>query len=717
MASSSCSSSTTPKLKYKVFLSFRGEDTRENFTSHLYAALCQQNIATFIDNELIRGYPIAHSLSNTIEQSKISVVIFSEKYASSRWCLKELEDILACNGPIVIPVFYHVAPSDVRNQTGSFGRAFSKLEERFKDDSEMLQRWRTALRDAANLSGFHSKNYRQLQESELIKDILKKLNDKCSEIDKNLVGLDLKIEKIENLLRTGVCTLGIWGIGGIGKTTLVDAVFRKISKQKGLGRVLIVFDDVRNLEQMDYLMEDFDYSDSKSQIIITTRDEQVLKECGVDPIHIIKMEELSNSEACQLLNRYAFGENSPTKDYSELSSKIVPYAEGVPLTLKVLGASLLKRTKQDWERVLKNLKKNPPKDIHSVLKVSYDELDYNHREVFLDIACFLRGFERNLIEEVLDACGFASRICINDLIEKSLITTSSNIITMHDLLQEMGSKIIRQESANNPNECSKLWDHKEIYPAFKNNTSMMTSPILPADRASSTNQPGTCISLDVSKAREIHLQPKAFNKMHNLRFLEAYGFTCGNKVYGFEDFKSDFSELRYLCWYNYPAESLPRNFNPENLVALYMTYSKLKRLWTVIKYLSLENCLKLESLPESVGDSENLRIVILSNCSNIKTVTCIPCGVEALFLDGTAIEYLGGNNFESLPRSIKDVSKLYKLDLRNCQRLKSLPQLPDKSLRIEAKGCTSPEAVSGLPTQCLSMGRRKEEISFINCSI
>ncbi|KAL9437442.1 hypothetical protein AB3S75_023326 [Citrus x aurantiifolia] len=149
--------------KYDVFVSFRGEDTRDNFTSHLYSALCRQNIQTFIDHQLNRGDEISESLVNAIEASAISVIVFSEGYASSRWCLDELVKILECKkeyAQIVIPVFYQVDPSDVRNQTGSFGDSFSKLEERLKENTEKLQSWRNALEEAASLCGFHSPNIR-----------------------------------------------------------------------------------------------------------------------------------------------------------------------------------------------------------------------------------------------------------------------------------------------------------------------------------------------------------------------------------------------------------------------------------------------------------------------------------------------------------------------------------------------------------------------------
>ncbi|XP_044469737.1 TMV resistance protein N-like [Mangifera indica] len=169
-SSSSSSSSITPKIEYEVFLSFRGVDTQQNITSHLYEAFCQKKIKTFIDDSLDRGEEIFASLLKANGHSKISVIIFSKGYASSRWCLKELEEIVKCKNTydqIVILVFYDVDPSDVRNQTGDFGKAFAELEKRFMDDSEMLQRWRTALRDAANLSGYDSKNSRELEQFEV----------------------------------------------------------------------------------------------------------------------------------------------------------------------------------------------------------------------------------------------------------------------------------------------------------------------------------------------------------------------------------------------------------------------------------------------------------------------------------------------------------------------------------------------------------------------
>lgn len=88
--------SKTPQQVHDVFLSFRGEDTRYTFTSHLYAALTRLQVKTYIDNELERGDEISPSLLRAIDDAKVAVIVFSENYASSRWCLDELVKIMEC---------------------------------------------------------------------------------------------------------------------------------------------------------------------------------------------------------------------------------------------------------------------------------------------------------------------------------------------------------------------------------------------------------------------------------------------------------------------------------------------------------------------------------------------------------------------------------------------------------------------------------------------
>jgi hypothetical protein len=160
--SSSPSSSDTPRWTYDVFLSFRGEDTRNNFTDHLFDALKQKGIFTFRDDEkLERGQSISLELEKAIEESRFAIVIFSRNYASSTWCLEELAKIVGCmkvKGMTVLPIFYNVDPSDVRKQKRTFAQAFVEHEERFKENMKIVQTWRDALIEVANLSGWDLKD-------------------------------------------------------------------------------------------------------------------------------------------------------------------------------------------------------------------------------------------------------------------------------------------------------------------------------------------------------------------------------------------------------------------------------------------------------------------------------------------------------------------------------------------------------------------------------
>ena len=111
-------SSSTRRWKYAVFLSFRGEDTREGFTSFLYKALCNKGINTFIDDiDLPRGEEISEKLIQAIKNSSILVIVFSENYAESKWCLDELAEIVECREKDrevqIRSVFYNVDPSEI----------------------------------------------------------------------------------------------------------------------------------------------------------------------------------------------------------------------------------------------------------------------------------------------------------------------------------------------------------------------------------------------------------------------------------------------------------------------------------------------------------------------------------------------------------------------------------------------------------------------------
>ncbi|CAL9022227.1 unnamed protein product [Prunus brigantina] len=230
-------SPSTNSWKYDVFLSFRGGDTRHGFTGHLHSSLLHRGINTFMDaDQLERGQDISREVYQAIKESRISIILFSENYASSTRCLEELAKIIEFKNSqdqIVIPVYYQVDPADVKKQMGTVGKAFAHHEIRFKENLEMVERWRAALTEAlteaANLNGWLLNDG---SESKLINDIVEEislqvLNRTYLHVAKYPVGIESRLQDMGELLGVGVndCrVVGILGIRGIGKTTIAKAV-------------------------------------------------------------------------------------------------------------------------------------------------------------------------------------------------------------------------------------------------------------------------------------------------------------------------------------------------------------------------------------------------------------------------------------------------------------------------------------------------------------
>ncbi|XP_027333186.1 probable disease resistance protein RPP1 [Abrus precatorius] len=147
------------KWRHDVFLCFRGEDTRHCFTGNLYDALRQARFRTFMDDgELKGGDQISSTLLQALQASRISIVVLSRHFAHSTWCLDDLVKILECKNiknQVVLPIFYKVDPSDIRNQRNDYRDALHRHEERFKKDSDKVSKWALALSEIASLRGFH----------------------------------------------------------------------------------------------------------------------------------------------------------------------------------------------------------------------------------------------------------------------------------------------------------------------------------------------------------------------------------------------------------------------------------------------------------------------------------------------------------------------------------------------------------------------------------
>ncbi|KAI9127256.1 hypothetical protein K1719_001815 [Acacia pycnantha] len=641
--------------KYHVFLNFRGEDTRQTFTSHLYKELRNVGIHTFMDNELRKGEEISPVLLRTIEESEISVIIFSKNYACSTWCMDELVHIMDCKkklGRVVIPIFYNVDPSNIRKQNGSFGNGFDVLKRRFKDNQEKLQKWRNALNHSAGLSGWDSNSTRPESKfvEEIAKDILSKLNYKSSSHLERLVGISSHIENIEKLL-SEARIVGIWGMGGSGKTTLAKALFQELKAQfdafsfvenvkEQLSRissdelqrnclkellkdgdiniydiksnsvksrlqhkkVLLILDDVDNSVIVEDLTKVCDWFGEGSRIIITSRNQQVLKNASTFSTYHVS--NLDFHDALYLFSLKAFKQHEPFEGYMELSKSVVEYCQGNPLALVVLGCFLYGRGKVEWESALEKLNEAPPKDVVDVLKLSFDGLDDKQQNVFLDMTFLVKEkvwISMNVIRQIH---GSSVDIEISVLREKSLISLDNHTdgIGMHNLVMKMGLEISRRHLFSSPETPIRLWRHEDIYEFF------IRDKGIEAIR---------CLSLNLSKLRRrLTWRASNFQKMHNLIFLKVHKSDnrSPSKLTICDDLDYLPEELRFFIWEEYPFPHVPLHFCSENLITLEMPNSNIRQFWDGNQHFpNLKKIL--------LSDSKHLNV--LPDLSHVPKIECV----------------------------------------------------------------------------------------------
>ncbi|KAJ4871515.1 Disease resistance protein (TIR-NBS-LRR class) family [Raphanus sativus] len=718
------------------------QDSEERyFISYISKELCLRGFTPLIydltRSTLTAGLEMLHS-------SRVGVIIFSKNYVCSRQCQDEFVAIMdhpKANNLVLLPVFFKVEVTDIRGQRGSFGRAFSRLE------------YSVLASQAPYLTSINKYQYKKGDEVLLAKNIVR---DVCfllnPDTNMNLRGR-LQMKSILSLLNFSQFSaphiVGLWGMAGIGKTTIAreifgtqaeryevcyflpdfhivcqtrglshlrDEFFSKICgeekvivdaydtklgfiRDRFLGKkLLIVLDGVSNARDAEFLVGGFGWLSGGHTLILTSRNRQVLVQCNAKEIR--KIQKLSEPESLHLFSQFATEQN--WKERTSLVTELVNYASGIPLALCALGSSLQNQCINEEKQHLKGLRQHPLVEIQDAFKISFSVLDDNEKNTFLDLACFFRGERKDHVVNILDGCGFITDLGIYGLIDESLISLVDNKIEMPNIFQDTGRFVVCQES-NETGKRSRLCDPTDIVDVLTNNSG--TEAI-------------EGIFLDAS-GLTVELSPTAFEKMYRLRLLKLYSPTSKTHcnvclpqgLYSLPD------ELRLLHWERYPLGSLPRNFNPKNIVELNMPYSNMTKLWKGTKnleklkriilshsrqltkfprlskaknlehidlegctslvkvnssilhhqkltFLSLKDCSRLRSMPATVH-LEALEVLNLSGCSELEDLQDFSPNLSELYLAGTAIT--------KMPSSIGGLTRLVTLDLENRNRLQHLP--------------------------------------------
>uniref|UniRef100_A0A6N2KM17 Disease resistance protein Roq1-like winged-helix domain-containing protein n=1 Tax=Salix viminalis TaxID=40686 RepID=A0A6N2KM17_SALVM len=483
-----------------------------------------------------------------------------------------------------------------------------------------------------------------------------------------------------------------------------------------------------------------------SKIIVVTKNKHLLTEVEVDGMYHAM--ELDRDQSLQLFSLHAFRETRPSKDYEELSEKVVDYCEGLPLALKILGSHLSIRDKAGWEIDITHWKNIPHDDIQGKLRVSFDALDVDSSEIFLDIACFFVGQDKDYVAIIVGArYGCHPEVVFRALIGRSLIaikTENQNSLWMHDIVRNMGREIIRQRSRKHPGNCSRIVLPKNVYTVLSKE--MGTEAV-------------EGLALDVQGS----FSTKSFTKMRRLQLLQI------TRAHLAGSYSLLPRELIWLCWLECPLKSLPSDFHLSELVILDMQGSKVRKLWKGTKILNklkilnlsyskclvktpnfrglpslerlilvectslvevhqsignlkslvllnLERCYSLKSLPESMGSLKCLQTLNVTRCSQLEKLPDSLGGLESLtelFAKGTAMK--------QLPTSARYLKKLTKLSFGGYKNVFYSPDPPSKSwfsrfsLWVSLKSCSS--SIAMLPASFTSFSSLKElDLSYAGLS-
>ncbi|XP_042962593.1 disease resistance protein RUN1-like [Carya illinoinensis] len=500
------------------------------------------------------------------------------------------------------------------------------------------------------------------------------------------VGIESRVRDVYQHLSIGrndiTCMIGIFGAGGISKTTISKEIYNMISSQfegscflkdiretskqasgliqlqnkllyailrknmdvcdidRGVNvirhrlrskRVLLILDDVDELVQLENLAGDRNWFGLGSRIIITTRN----RNPKADSVYEVEI--LDDNEALRLFSRHAFEEEEPIENYAELSKK---------------SSDLKGRSLHEWESALDKYRKTPNGNIQKVLETSYDGLDNNEKDMFLDIAFFFKGELLANVIKIFDSCGFSPDDGINRLIDKCLITVDSNALWMHDVLQDMGREIVRLQSPKELGKPSRLWFHEDVRHVLEESTG--------------TNKvEGIVIDLPDGEDM-INLGSDAFVPMKGLRVF------INHNAHFFEGPNYLSNELRVLDWSKYPMQSLPPNFNGKKLVVFRMCDSLVMELGQRFKNLrtmDLIDCKFLTRIPD-LSSASNLVELKVEYCASLVEVHD-----SVGFLDNLSLlSFVDCPNLSIFPRSLK-LRSLHKLNFNGCTSFRNFPEI------------------------------------------
>ncbi|KAL5541185.1 hypothetical protein UlMin_042658 [Ulmus minor] len=499
-------------------------------------------------------------------------------------------------------------------------------------------------------------------------------------------------EIMEALRDPNLTMIGVYGMGGIGKTTLVNEVARQAKEEKcfselvvvtvsqdcdlkniqngiaeGLGltldgenmsvranrlqhrlrqgdKILIILDDIWSELDLSKAGIYFNADDQRGcKILLVSRDQEVLYS-GMRVRKNIEVKVLSNSESMSLFYKYV-GDKADNPDFKTLANQVVGECGGLPIAIATIACSLENKNLLVWKDTLRQLKRSPKRGVYgkvySCIKTSYDFLESEEEKKLL-LLCSLHGEDADVPVDDLMICGIGW-----DLFQE-VVTMEEARCRVHSLVHKLKACCLLLNGDDE--EEVKMHDViRDVMISIAKEDEHMhcltkvaeLEECLHKENFRESSKAIMLLGLDFDNQR---LPRLVCPKLQLLLAFDRHNYLSLGSIP--DDFFKEAQELKALSFDCNPLQSLPQSFcTLRHLQALRLRLGKKEDL-TLIGELRNLIVLDLSDsdfnlLPEQIGKLTRLQLLNLSNCNRLRViqpnVISSLVRLEELYMDGVNI--------------------------------------------------------------------------------